>query len=289
MGYPSKTKLYNCKSIKVPWDQEFQAYLEFNWLYRAKSDRERNRRREKGKESGGKEGSGGGDGEGGGRKEPNPKTQEATDKGFTFGKMAETNVSGEGAANGASSSMKRSAPPLSYRDKLLSPGSAGFLVKHSEDDDIMQGWKEYFHKMNEKELQEDLEVSDEEESMMPGRLEGKPGKLKFTADEYTAWCLPWKNSLIIKVLGASFPIFVIRDRINRMWRPRDALKLIPLSNGYFIVSFSNKEDREYAFQEGPWMIDDHYLIVQRWRPNFNPGKADLKCIIAAWVRLRMSV
>ncbi|KAI9117428.1 hypothetical protein K1719_011594 [Acacia pycnantha] len=139
--------------------------------------------------------------------------------------------------------------------------------------------------MNEKELQEDLEVSDEEESMMPGRLEGKPGKLKFTADEYTAWCLPWKNSLIIKVLGASFPIFVIRDRINRMWRPQDALKLIPLSNGYYIVSFSNKEDKEYAFQEGPWMIDDHYLIVQRWRPNFNPGKADLKCIIAAWVHL----
>ncbi|KAI9107468.1 hypothetical protein K1719_021505 [Acacia pycnantha] len=117
------------------------------------------------------------------------------------------------------------------------------------------------------------------------RTEGKPGKLAFTAEEYSACCLPWMNSLIIKVLGASFPTYVIRDRINRMWRPRDALKLILLSNGYYIVSFSNKEDREYAFQEGPWMIEDHYLIVQRWRPNFNPWKADLQCIIAAWVRL----
>ncbi|KAI9112617.1 hypothetical protein K1719_016540 [Acacia pycnantha] len=33
------------------------------------------------------------------------------------------------------------------------------------------------------------------------------------------------------------------------------------------------------------MIEDHYLIVQRWHPNFNPWKADLQCIIVAWVRL----
>ncbi|KAI9119067.1 hypothetical protein K1719_009742 [Acacia pycnantha] len=70
-----------------------------------------------------------------------------------------------------------------------------------------------------------------------------------------------------------------------MWRPKDPLKIIPLSNGYYIVSFSNKEHRDYAFQEGPWMIEDHYLIVQRWRPNFNPWKVDLQCHIAAWIRL----
>ncbi|KAI9088987.1 hypothetical protein K1719_029266 [Acacia pycnantha] len=70
-----------------------------------------------------------------------------------------------------------------------------------------------------------------------------------------------------------------------MWRPKDPLKLIPLSNGYYIVSFSNKEDRDYAFQEDPWMIEDHYLIVQRWRSNFNPWNADLQCRIAVWIRL----
>ncbi|KAI9113625.1 hypothetical protein K1719_015552 [Acacia pycnantha] len=70
-----------------------------------------------------------------------------------------------------------------------------------------------------------------------------------------------------------------------MWRPKDPLKLTPISNGYYIVSFSNKEDREYAFQGRPWMIEDHYLIVQRWRPNFNPWKADLQCNITAWIRL----
>ncbi|KAI9086799.1 hypothetical protein K1719_031393 [Acacia pycnantha] len=129
------------------------------------------------------------------------------------------------------------------------------------------------------------EETEDEGTQIEQRQEGRAGVLTFTADEYATWCLPWMNSLIIKVLGTSFPTYLIRDRINRMWRPKDPLKLIPLSNDYYIVSFSNKEDRDYAFQEGPWMIEDHYLIVQRWRPNFNPWKADLQCRIAAWVRL----
>ena len=33
------------------------------------------------------------------------------------------------------------------------------------------------------------------------------------------------------------------------------------------------------------MIEDHYLLVQRWRPNFNPWKADLQRRIAAWIRI----
>ncbi|KAI9125728.1 hypothetical protein K1719_003146 [Acacia pycnantha] len=213
------------------------------------SDRER--KRGKGKESGGKEGSGGGDGEGEGGKGPKIG---GDGKGFTFARESQAK-------------------------------SSGFLVKHSEEDDIVKGWRDYFHKMNEKEPHLDPEEASEEDTPMEARLEGKPGKLCFSAEEYTNWCLPWMNSVIIKVMGASFPTYVIRDRINRMWRPKDALKLIPLSNGYYVVSFSNKEDREYAFQEGPWMIEDHYLIVQRWRPNFNPWKADFQCVIAAWVRL----
>ncbi|KAI9117180.1 hypothetical protein K1719_011346 [Acacia pycnantha] len=70
-----------------------------------------------------------------------------------------------------------------------------------------------------------------------------------------------------------------------MWKPQQPLKVVHLSNGYYIVSFSNKEDRDYAFSKGPWMIDDHYLLVQCWRPNFNPWRADRHRKIAVWVRI----
>ncbi|KAI9084135.1 hypothetical protein K1719_033933 [Acacia pycnantha] len=81
--------------------------------------------------------------------------------------------------------------------------------------------------------------------------------LSMTEEQYTSWCRPWMNSLIIKVLGLSVPKHVLFD-----W-----------------------EDRDYAFSEGPWMIDDHYLLVQRWRPNFNPLRADCQRKIVVLIRI----
>ncbi|KAI9094528.1 hypothetical protein K1719_026648 [Acacia pycnantha] len=229
---------------------------------------------------GGREGLGEGEGDGEGVKD-----KEKSGSGFVFGQSGLSSKVGDDAPGGSKVKQVSGLNRLSYRDKLLSPGCAGFLMKHSEEEDIVRGWKDYFNGMNEKEASEARVESEEDVNQEENLLEGRPGILSFSAEEYAAWCLPWMNSLILKVLGANFPTYIIRDRINRMWRPKDPLKLIPLSNGYYIVSFSNKEDRDYAFQEGPWMIEDHYLIVQRWRPNFNPWKADLQCQIAAWVRL----
>ncbi|KAI9086948.1 hypothetical protein K1719_031109 [Acacia pycnantha] len=201
------------------------------------------RGRKSGTESAGKEGSGGGDGEGDGGKDSGLRAQDEDGKGFTFGRKAEGLKGADGVPSGSSPRQRSGPSTVSYRDKLLSPGCTGFLVKHTMEDDIMQGWKEYFNKMNEKETTGAVEESNEEENQTTRRLEGKPGKLMFSAEEYSTWCLPWMNSLIIK------------------------------------------EDREYAFQEGPWMIEDHYLTVLRWRPNFNPWKDDFQCIIAAWILL----
>lgn len=36
--------------------------------------------------------------------------------------------------------------------------------------------------------------------------------------------------------------------------------------------------------EGPWMILGHYLIVQRWKPEFRPFEESIKRI-AAWIRI----
>ncbi|KAI9122711.1 hypothetical protein K1719_006551 [Acacia pycnantha] len=73
--------------------------------------------------------------------------------------------------------------------------------------------------------------------------------------------------------------------MERMWAAKGPLRVTPLSNGYFLVSFSSTEDRDHALQEGPWMIADHYVLVQRWRPNFNPWKADHQKRVAVWVRI----
>jgi len=34
------------------------------------------------------------------------------------------------------------------------------------------------------------------------------------------------------------------------------------------VLFTSDEDYNHAFMNGPWMIVDHYIVVQIWRPLF---------------------
>ncbi|KAI9081188.1 hypothetical protein K1719_036947 [Acacia pycnantha] len=156
--------------------------------------------------------------------------------------------------------VERRPVSISFKEKLLSPGGLGFLVNHDEEDDIVSGWRGFFAKQNDA-----MEKADREKEASRDETEGDvpPSQypvLSMTEEQYTSWCRPWMNSLIIKVLGLSVPRHVLFDRVRRMWKPQQPLKVVPLNNGYFIVSFSNKEDRDYAFSEGPWMIDDHYLV-----------------------------
>ncbi|KAI9102969.1 hypothetical protein K1719_023408 [Acacia pycnantha] len=119
----------------------------------------------------------------------------------------------------------------------------------------LSGWKDYFAKTNEtqgsKEMEERRGVELEEEAVDAWRRTGKLPNLHNGAN-----------------VGAKGP-----------------LRVTPLSNGYFLVSFSSTEDGDHALQEGPWMIADHYVLVQRWRPNFNPWKADHQKRVAVWVRI----
>ncbi|KAI9110340.1 hypothetical protein K1719_018782 [Acacia pycnantha] len=175
---------------------------------------------------------------------------------------------------------------ISYREKLLSPGGLGFLVSHEEADDIVSGWKGFFAKKHaESEMYEGEDGGTDREEDKEVASDSKYPVLSVTSEQYTTWCKPWMNSLIIKVLGWSVPKHVLMDRVRRMWKPKQSLKVVPLSNEYYIVSFSSKEDRDYAYYEGPWMINDHYLLVQRWRPNFNPGRADCQRKVAVWIRI----
>src|SRR4051812_37687190 len=59
--------------------------------------------------------------------------------------------------------------------------------------------------------------------------------------------------------------------------------LIDLGNDFFIVQLLNREENERALSEGPWMIGDNYLHVQRWRHNFVAYSAKITSL-PVWVR-----
>src|SRR3954467_8924873 len=94
---------------------------------------------------------------------------------------------------------------------------------------------------------------------------------------------PWLNSLIVKLVGKPIGYHYLFRRIQAMWRTQDDPLLIDLGNDFFIVKLINREEYERALSEGPWMIGDHYLHVQRRRPNFHADSAKITSL-PVWVR-----
>ncbi|KAJ1424808.1 hypothetical protein SESBI_11520 [Sesbania bispinosa] len=76
---------------------------------------------------------------------------------------------------------------------------------------------------------------------------------------------PWKTTLIVKLLGKKIGFRFMSKRIQQLWANKDP------------------DDYKHALYEGPWLIADHYLLVQRWRPLFNPYQDTVRKI-GVWAR-----
>ncbi|XP_028792771.1 uncharacterized protein LOC114748508 [Neltuma alba] len=75
----------------------------------------------------------------------------------------------------------------------------------------------------------------------------------------------------------------MKDRIQWILKS-EHFELIDLPNNYFVFRTSVVELRKKLLFDGPWMIQGHYLAVQRWSPNFNPYCNRVKKV-AIWVRV----
>ncbi|XP_021605624.1 uncharacterized protein LOC110610057 [Manihot esculenta] len=97
-----------------------------------------------------------------------------------------------------------------------------------------------------------VEVNDEESyELSDGEKDEEDEKcpnIKLTKIEKSHYCKPWKNSLIIKLIGRSI----------------------------------GREDFDFALEGGPWIIADHYLLVRQWCPDFDPFNVSLECL-AVWI------
>ncbi|XP_019180087.1 PREDICTED: uncharacterized protein LOC109175269 [Ipomoea nil] len=107
--------------------------------------------------------------------------------------------------------------------------------------------------------------------------------IRVTKEEKERLRRPWRRSLILKVLGRTVSYSYLQQRLQKMWKTEAHFDLIALNQDYFIAKFESLRDYEYAKFEGPWMILDHYVVVQEWEPNFSPYNNKTKKLLA-WVR-----
>ncbi|KAL5760949.1 hypothetical protein ACOSQ2_019787 [Xanthoceras sorbifolium] len=116
-------------------------------------------------------------------------------------------------------------------------------------------------------------------------VEGSNGQDVILSEELKSkLCKPWANVLILKIMGRSHSLNFMIQKLTQKWSLVGQWQLTDLEDGYFVARFQFVADLEYVLTEGPWMVTNQYLVVQRWRPNFVPGEEPIR-VMPVWLRL----
>jgi hypothetical protein len=120
-------------------------------------------------------------------------------------------------------------------------------------------------------------------------VEGKVGsyecpKFILSAREEARIRKPWRQGLIVKLMGRNIGYKALETRLKQIWVRKGVISIIDLGKDNFLVYFTNEEDYTKALEDGPWLIYDHYLIAREWTPNFHPNNAKIEKA-AVWVRI----
>ncbi|CAL2256144.1 unnamed protein product [Prunus armeniaca] len=156
-------------------------------------------------------------------------------------------------------------PIMNFREKLMNPSGIGV---HKED---LVGMEE--DKLTIKD--DDFEVS-----------EGTRGPcIRFCTKVKERLYHPWWNAIIIKLMGRTHTYSFLLARLRQKWSLlKGAMSLIDMENNFYVVRFVLEEDMKYVFSRGPCVIAGKSLVMQRWKPSFDPNEATMTHM-AVWVRI----
>lgn len=74
------------------------------------------------------------------------------------------------------------------------------------------------------------------------------------------------------------------EALNRKWVTKGSWQLVDWPNGFFSVKFQLFEDVDYVLCNDPWIIAGQTLVVQKWRPDFDP-LVDKISRMAVWIKI----
>ncbi|KAK9207991.1 hypothetical protein WN944_000342 [Citrus x changshan-huyou] len=108
--------------------------------------------------------------------------------------------------------------------------------------------------------------------------------ITFSARVHAKLSEPWKNSVVVKLLGRTIGYRALCARLNVMWKSAMGFSLIDLENNYYLVRFRSVGEAMDALTKGPWLIMGQYLTVQPWTPSFDFTNANLDQV-TVWICL----
>ncbi|WJX74076.1 hypothetical protein P8452_57784 [Trifolium repens] len=108
--------------------------------------------------------------------------------------------------------------------------------------------------------------------------------IPFTDEELSHWSNQWQHTLIVKTIGKENVSFqALENHLQCSWTRNGTIKVTDMEDGFISVEFIDEEDYNFVLFEGPWkVVDDCYLMLQRWRPLFS--LTDEKWVVV-WIRI----
>lgn len=78
----------------------------------------------------------------------------------------------------------------------------------------------------------------------------------------------------------------IESWVQRNWRPlvQDGISSHLVGKGFFVFVFTNVNDRNLIFRNGPYFMGPQGLYLNKWTPDFDPTQ-DVPSAVPVWVRL----
>ncbi|KAI9126830.1 hypothetical protein K1719_002426 [Acacia pycnantha] len=94
---------------------------------------------------------------------------------------------------------------------------------------------------------------------------------------------PFGRTLVVKLLGRQPSYGFMVNKLRQIRERKGSIDIFDLQNDFYLVSFQHSDDYMEALTGGPWVINDAYLNVSRWRLDFNPKNEQITSMVA-WVR-----
>ncbi|GKC53581.1 RNA-directed DNA polymerase, eukaryota, reverse transcriptase zinc-binding domain protein [Tanacetum coccineum] len=93
----------------------------------------------------------------------------------------------------------------------------------------------------------------------------------------------WSLTLCGHFVGYKMSYYELRYNLVRMWG-KYGLKEIVTQNGVFLFKFRESDGMEFVLENGPWMVNNKPLMIQKWGHDVVIDKSEQKTL-PCWIKL----
>lgn len=134
-------------------------------------------------------------------------------------------------------------------------------------------WESDFNPLDEEELTKVARDGQIREANQEEPQEYNPcPEIYLSNEELKGWDAYLNNPLIVNVLGKQVSFKLLEAKLRGDQEKTRKIHIIGIPRNFYVVQFISQEDYKHALYEGPWLVGNHYILVQRWRPFFSQCK-----------------